>query len=204
MTESMQMPFHWHHSQHVATVAAAWTAMMAVMMAPTVAPWIGAYHRVLASHRPTSVRALGSAQFAAGYLGVWALFGIVAAVAQLAVTAPAEYAGILLVGAGLFQLSPMKRACLAHCRNPLTFLLARWQDGPASGLRLGWVHGLYCVGCCWALMLTALAIGVMNLAWMAVLTVTTFVEQVLPWGGRVRVPVGIALITAGLWWGVAA
>jgi predicted metal-binding membrane protein len=193
------MLHHWHHSQSLPLVAAGWTAMMALMMAPTVAPWVVTYDRVLGAHDALARRVSSAALFALGYLAAWSVFAIGAAFVQLATDAPAQYAGAILVGAGLFQLSPMKQACLSHCRNPLTYLLMRWHGGPSSGLRLGFLHGLYCLGCCWALMLTALAMGVMNVTWMAALALMTFVEQVMPRGARLRVPLGVVLVALGLW-----
>jgi predicted metal-binding membrane protein len=178
----------------------AWTLMMAVMMTPTVGPWIGAYHRFAVAYRGLEPRVWPTAVFAGGYVAVWAGFSALVAMAQTFIHLPAGYGGVLLIVAGVFQLSPLKQACLSHCRNPLSFLLARWQHGPMPAFQLGLLHGAYCVGCCWALMLTAFAVGVMSLWWMAALTLITFVEQVVPWGARVRVPVGIVLIAAGIVW----
>src|SRR5678815_1456869 len=86
-----------------------------------------------------------------------------------------------------FQFAPIRQACLTHCRNPLSYLLSRWHGGPPAAFRLGAVHGAYCLGCCWLLMLTGFAVGLMNLAWMAVLTIVVAVEQTAPggvWLGR--------------------
>ena len=105
----------------------------------------------------------------------------------------------MLVSAGAFQFVPLKGACLAHCRNPLSYFLARWNNGPIGGFRLGVSHGAYCLGCCWLLMLTALAMGVMNLAWMAVLTVVVALEQVAPAGVWVGRAFGVVLIAWGAW-----
>jgi predicted metal-binding membrane protein len=91
-----------------------------------------------------------------------------------------------------------KRTCLTHCRNPLSFLLTRWRTGPPSGYRVGIAHGIYCVGCCWALMATMLAVGITSLIWMASLTIAVIIEQVAPHGDRVRVPMAMVLIAAGI------
>jgi predicted metal-binding membrane protein len=104
----------------------------------------------------------------------------------------------VLIGAGLFQFTLLKRACLTHCRNPLSFLLARWNNGPIGGYRLGLSHGWFCVGCCWALMATTLVVGMSNLWWMLAVTAAVFVEQVVPRGHLLRVPLGVALVGAGL------
>lgn len=173
-----------------------WLAMMTAMMAPVAWPWVRAYARIDA--RPAAVAGFGS-----GYLAAWLGYSVGAALVQLALArAGAAIVGMaggaLLVVAGLYQLASLKRACLTHCRSPLTYFLARWRSGPAGGFRLGIAHGLFCVGCCWALMLTALAVGVMNLWWMAALAAVAFVEQVVPRGDRLRVPLGVALVSAGL------
>ena len=193
-------------------LAAAWTVMMAVMMAPTAAPWVRAFHVFAGGGRAAAgpgARRVASGLFASGYLVAWGAYGAALAGAQLwlqhaglldaTLALPPAWGGALLLGAGLFQAAPLKRACLTHCRNPFTFLLQRWQDGPVGGFRLGLWHGLYCVGCCWALMATALSAGLASLAWMAVLTAAVFVEQVVPRGALARVPIGVALAAAGLW-----
>jgi predicted metal-binding membrane protein len=181
-----------------------WFGMMAAMMTPAVWPWVAAFHRF--GHR---TRAWHTAVFAAGYLAAWLAYSVVAAGAQLGLQragtldpmrglAPVAGAGLLVL-AGLYQFAPLKRACLTHCRNPLSYLLARWHDGPMGGFRMGLGHGLYCVGCCWALMATALAVGVMNLWWMAALAGVAFIEQAVPRGDWLRIPLGVALIGAGLY-----
>src|SRR4030095_1560134 len=103
-------------------------------------------------------RLRGTVSFASGYFAVWSLFGIVLAVTQTAVPVTSWRSGVILAGAGVFQLTPLKQACLTHCRNPFSFLLARWKDGPLSAFHLGISHGTYCLGCCWALMLTSVAV----------------------------------------------
>jgi predicted metal-binding membrane protein len=187
----------WHDASPFGSAAAAWTAMMALMMTPTAAPWLSAYYRVLSTGSRLA-RARSTGEFFLGYLAVWAVFGCAAAALQQMWRAPEEYGGPVLVAAGLYQWSPLKRACLTHCRNPLTRLLTRWQTAAPRPARLGWWHGWYCLGCCWALMATALAIGMMNLAWMSVLAAATFVEQTTSWGERLRAPFGIALVAGGL------
>ena len=193
-----------------------WFGMMAVMMLPVSIPWV----RVLVSlsDRGSRVRSgtrlapapglwthiRSGALFLAGYLSVWMLFSLAAAAVQfwlgerIALAGGSSLAGTVLVGAGLYQLSPVKAACLRHCRNPLTYFLTRWRDGPRGALGMGWGHGLWCLGCCWALMALALVLGVMNLLWMAVLAAAVFIENVAPGGtvaGRVA---GVGLVV----WGV--
>ena len=149
-----------------------WFGMMAAMMLPVSVPWV----RVLISlgdGQPDASRQVPrpwdrvrtGTLFLTGYLSVWLLFSLAAAALQLWLAAlvplgrDTPVAGFLLVGAGLYQLSPVKAACLRHCRSPLTWFLTRWRDGPRGTLGMGWGHGLYCLGCCWALMALALVLG---------------------------------------------
>lgn len=106
---------------------------------------------------------------------------------------------VVLIAAGGFQFTRLKAACLTHCRNPLSFFLARWHDGPTGGLRLGLAHGLYCLGCCGLPMATGFALGVMNMAWMAIVAVVAVVEQVAPAGAFVGRLFGVLLIAIGAW-----
>jgi predicted metal-binding membrane protein len=191
-----------------------WQAMMTAMMAPTVIPWLGAFHRFADRSQTLARRAVATGAFASGYLVVWLAYSVCAAAAQSAlqeigvldpqggmsgqVSAGSHLRGAVLLAAGLFQLAPLKRACLTHCRNPLTYFIATWRGGAVGGFRMGLGHGAYCVGCCWALMATALALGAMNLWWMAALTSAVFVEQVVPRGQAIRVPLAVALVAAGV------
>lgn len=191
-----------------------WSTMTVAMMAPVVAPWLAAYLTLLTppGTRPSAGDAV---PFAAGYFAVWLAYSAAAAGLQLAVqrmglahgeTPAWPLAAGVLVAAGVAQFLPLRQACLRHCRNPLTYLLARWRNGPASGLRLGLTHGAYCLGCCWLLMLTALGMGTMNLAWMALLTVLMVLEQAAPGGARLGRVAGILLVVWGVvlgWLGVA-
>ena len=191
----------------LASLTGMWIGMMAAMMAPTAWPWLVTFQRL---NRPSTgvARAMALSLFAAGYLSAWTVYALAAAGLQLALStagwldqSSASGAGVgaaVLIGAGLFQFTPVKRACLTHCRNPLSFLLARWHNGPIGGYRLGLSHGWFCVGCCWALMATTLVVGMSHLGWMLALTAAVFVEQVVPWGQLARVPLGVSLVAAGL------
>lgn len=148
--------------------------------------------------------------FAAGYLAVWSGFGLVAyglyrllARADLAFLRWDEggrwAAGAAVVAAGVYQLTPLKRICLSHCRSPLHFLLHGWHDGTAGAVRMGAVHGLFCAGCCWGLMLVLFVVGVMSIPWMIVVALVIFVEKVLPYGDRAAAPLAVTLIALGLW-----
>ena len=145
--------------------------------------------------------------FYSGYLSVWLAFSLVAASLQLVLGATGllsaddrlgpRLSGLFLLGAGLYQATPLKSSCLRHCRNPLTFFLARWRDGPVGALRMGIGHGVFCLGCCWALMALALVLGVMNLAWMAALAFVVGVENLAPKGAVVGRVLGLALALWG-------
>jgi predicted metal-binding membrane protein len=185
-----------------------WVVMMAVMMAPAVWPWVRAFEQFSRREEGAASRILSTGAFATGYLAAWSIYAVGAALLQatLLTTRVLDRSHALVPGlgpavlllAGLFQFAPLKRACLVHCRSPLSFFLGRWRNGPTGGLSLGFAHGLYCVGCCWALMATTLSLGVMNLWWMAALTIVVFVEQAAPRGDLIRTPLGAGLIVAGL------
>lgn len=180
--------------------------MTLAMMAPVVAPWVRAYATLVAPS-PAARSWIRALPFVAGYVAVWtgfavAMAGLQAGLARAGAMAGDRLAGggaLVLIAAGLFQFAPLKQACLTHCRNPLSFFLTRWRNGPGSGLRLGLSHGLFCLGCCWALMATALAMGAMSLWWMALLTAVAVVEQWTPIGPRAGRGVGVALVSLGLW-----
>src|SRR2546423_73966 len=108
-------------------------------------------------------------------------------------------AGAALVAAGLYELTPLKEVCLRHCRGPIHFVHAGWRDGSAGALRMGSEHGLYCVGCCSGLMLALFALGVMSLAWMAVIAFLIFVQKVLPLGDRLAPVVSVAFVALATW-----
>jgi predicted metal-binding membrane protein len=167
-----------------------WFVMMTTMMGPTVWPWVSAFNRLGGN----------KSVFFAGYAAAWLLYSLAAAEIQLLLPhqLPNALTASILFVAGAFQFAPIKRACLTHCRNPLTYFLARWRDGHSAGFRMGFGHGLFCVACCWALMATTLEVGVMSLWWMAALAVVTFAEQVSPWGDRVRIAVGVTLLAAAV------
>ncbi len=183
-----------------------WLIMVAAMMVPTVLPLVRLFW-------PVSARAphpgRDRAGFWAGYLVVWTAFGPLALLGDLGVHAmvdawawlaerPELVLGATLVIAGAFQFSPLKNACLTACRNPAAFLWQHYRRGPAGGWYLGLRHGLYCLGCCWALMLVMFATGVASLAWMLALTGVMVVEKTTSFGARWVAPVGIALVAGGL------
>jgi predicted metal-binding membrane protein len=190
-----------------------WGAMMVAMMTPSAAPAILLYARVH-RHAAAQDHARGlapSGVFAAGYLLVWLVFSVGAAVAQWALqeaglvssgmlsSQSRWLSGGLLIAAGLYQLSPLQTVCLTHCRSPAEFLSRQWRPGRLGALGLGVQHGAYCVGCCWALMLLLFVGGVMNLAWIAGLTLVVLAQKLLPGGLWIGRAGGAALIAWGLW-----
>jgi predicted metal-binding membrane protein len=203
------MAAHAHGAADAAvwTLTLMWFAMMSAMMAPTAWPWARAYHRFSATQPGATFRE--TARFASGYLVAWLAYAIGAALLQRGLqvaglmppradaVVPAA-GGLIFVVAGLYQFAPLKRACLTHCRTPLSYFLTRWIDGPAGAFRMGLHHGLFCVGCCWALMATAFAVGVMNPWWMLALGIVALMEQIAPYGHLVRRASGGALLLAGM------
>jgi predicted metal-binding membrane protein len=187
---------------------ATWIAMMVAMMFPTAAPMILTFARVSAGQRERGQVFVPTWVFVSAYLLVWTLFGAAAyglavGIQSLASAAPwlGEHAGriggVLLILAGLYQLSPLKRACLARCRTPLAWVLHAWHDGYGGAFRMGVEHGAYCLGCCWLLFVLLFPLGVMNVAAMAVITVLIFAEKSLPGGARIGQVAGLALIAYG-------
>jgi len=193
----------------VGALVVMWAVMMVAMMTPAAGPMVlmfAAIHRRRAAEgRP----AVPTAIFVLGYLVVWTVYSVVAALAQGALHAAALLspamvatspllAGGLLVAAGVFQWTPLKRACLAACRSPLSFLMTGWREGRGGAFVMGLRHGLYCLGCCWALMALLFVAGVMNLLWVAAIAVTVLVEKVVPRGDLVGRLAGVALVAAGV------
>jgi predicted metal-binding membrane protein len=174
-----------------------WFGMMGAMMAPAVWPWIRAAESF-------GVRGSG-VSFASGYLIAWLGYSVGSALLQTLVPMRGAAVGpragaIIFLIAGLYQFAPLKRACLTHCRTPIGYFLTRWRNGPVGAMRMGLHHGLFCVGCCWALMATAFAVGVMNLWWMAALGAVALGEQIAPHGHILRRSIGAAFLAAAVGW----
>jgi predicted metal-binding membrane protein len=187
----------------LAAFLALWVVMMTAMMFPSVAPMVVVWIRSVSARPTRGARVTGVAEFLCGYLVAWAAFGLLAygvlIVADRLVEAspaPAKWvgAGIFLL-AGVYQLTPLKRACLRHCRSPIgsLFHYASFK-GPARDLRVGMHHGFYCVGCCWGLMVVLVAVGVMNIGVMAALAAVILIEKIWRYGRPFAVAVGITLI----------
>jgi len=188
---------------------AIWVVMMVAMMFPTAAPMILMFTAIHAGKRQRGQSVVPTWIFVGAYLIVWTLFGLLAYI--LAVGAErlvaqsmwlmdnvARLGGVVLVGAGLYQLSPLKQACLAKCRTPLQFILESWHDGYGGAVRMGLAHGAYCLGCCWLLFVILFPLGVMNVAAMAAITLLIFAEKSLPLGPRVGQVAAMALIAYGV------
>ncbi|MGH8019343.1 MAG: DUF2182 domain-containing protein [Opitutaceae bacterium] len=197
-------------SRHLALLFAMWTVMMAGMMLPSAAPALLLYACVIrkspaGDRTPAHVYA-----FAGGYLVVWTVFSFAATVLQRVLaerlllssmmeTSDPVFDGVVLMAAGIYQFTPFKRACLGRCRSPVEFITRFWKPGVGGGFYLGTMNGLYCLGCCWALMLLLFVGGVMNLWWIAALTVFVLLEKVAPFGvqgGRVS---GALVFAFGAW-----
>lgn len=188
-----------------------WAIMMVAMMLPSASPMVLLYGRVVRqAKRKVRVKNASAciAAFALGYLTLWSLFSLFAVALQWALERSGAMsgmmllrepaiAGALLVAAGLYQLTPLKESCLAHCRSPAAFLAALWRPGVAGAWRMGLAHGAYCVACCAALMLLLFVGGVMNLVWIVGLSAFVLAEKLLSQGERLRVPVGVLLMVAG-------
>jgi predicted metal-binding membrane protein len=188
-----------------------WTVMMVAMMLPSAAPMVLLYGRVM-RHAEVKGHDLGSrggtAAFAAGYLAVWSFFSLLAVglqwglerlgamSAMMSLNAAALSGGSLIV-AGLYQLTPLKAACLKHCQDSASFLAARWRKGVGGAWRMGFAHGLYCLGCCAALMLVLFVGGVMNLIWIAGLTLLVAIEKLAPFGTGVAKTMAWVLMVGG-------
>jgi predicted metal-binding membrane protein len=146
--------------------------------------------------------------FAAGYLAVWTAFSFAATVAQLTLARTAVLTNALTVApilgaailgaAGIYQFTPWKSACLRHCQSPVAFFMTRWRDGAAGAFRMGLQHGTSCVGCCWMLMALLFVAGVMNLVWVASITIFVLLEKLIPYPRAVSLTAGCVLITAGV------
>ena len=178
-----------------------WWIMMAAMMLPSAAPTVMLYARVRAQRGPAEIAAPW--MFVLGYLLIWLAFSVIAAAIQKAVAGPAmaivdpHAAGVLLMAVGIYQLTPFKSACLRQCQSPAAFLSRHWRAGTVGALRLGVLHGAYCVGCCWLLMALLFVGGVMNFAWIAAIAVIVGLEKLAPQGEWLGRTVGIGLILWG-------
>jgi predicted metal-binding membrane protein len=207
----MAMPLDraWHAAD-LLVMFAMWVAMMVAMMLPSATPMILLFANVDRKRQHAQTPYLPTALFAASYLVTWAGFALIATTANWALhsrgfmtsmmgSALPLWGGGLLIAAGLYQFTPLKFACLNRCRSPLAFLMSEWRDGALGAFMMGLRHGIYCLGCCWALMALLFVLGIMNLAWIAVLAVFVLLEKLAssgPWLSRVS---GLLLLGWGVW-----
>jgi predicted metal-binding membrane protein len=189
---------------------AMWAVMMIGMMAGPATPMLLLFAGMQRT-RASGPVPMALPLFGLGYLAVWTGFSACAAIAQetlhrAALLSPAMAAssprlgGAILIAAGVYQLTPFKGACLTHCRSPLGFLMSSWRDGARGAFGMGVSHGVYCLGCCWALMCVLFAVGVMNLLWVAALTALVLLEKVGPFGAIAARVAGVIMMAVGVMW----
>jgi predicted metal-binding membrane protein len=208
MDRAMNMPSR--SAVELLLLFAMWWVMMTGMMLPGVAPVILTFATVNNNRRARGESYVPAALFATGYLVAWGGFSLAATLVQWAleraallspmdmVTDSRLLGGLLFLAAGLYQFTPPKLACLRFCRSPIDFVVNHWRDGAGGALHMGMTHGLYCLGCCWMLMLLLFAVGVMNLLWVAGLAMVVLTEKLTagPWIGRTG---GVLLAIYGVW-----
>jgi predicted metal-binding membrane protein len=187
-----------------------WAVMMVGMMLPTASPMILMFARVNRDRPKGNGSLVPTWVFIAGYVVIWSVFSLAATIVQWALlntgwlspmmtSTNVIFGGFLLISAGIYQWTPIKQACLRYCQTPLGFLMTRWRDGADGAFRMGLSHGAYCVGCCWVLMALLFVGGVMNLVWMAALTILVLLEKIAPLGPWPPRIIGLALFAWGGW-----
>jgi predicted metal-binding membrane protein len=210
---SLHSSVHHHHpgagsSSALLLFVGSWTVMTIAMMLPTSVPIVATFHAIAREQRD---RPLLVALVMLGYLAVWVAAGLLfygggelmqwaAASAAWWQAHPQVWGGMIVVGAGLYQFTPLKYRCLEKCRSPLAFVLGYWrgEHNRRNAFRLGAHHGLFCVGCCWALMLLMFVVGVGNIAWMLILGAVMAIEKNVSWGRRLSAPLGVLLVAGGV------
>lgn len=192
-----------------------WAVMMVAMMVPSAAPMVLMFATVNRRRRQQQGPFVPTGVFVLGYVVVWSGFSALAASAQwglhsaallypMMVSTSPILGGALLLSAGIFQLTPLKHACLAHCRSPMGFLMTDWREGTRGTFIMGLRHGGYCVGCCWVLMSLLFVAGVMNLLWVAFIAAFVLAEKVAPAGPWVSRSTGLLLMAWGAWMAAGA
>jgi predicted metal-binding membrane protein len=192
---------------HAVLLFVMWWAMMMAMMLPSAAPAILSYASIA---RKLSGGTTSLTVFALGYGAVWTVFSCAAVALQIATTdlvpltgmmamTSKALGGILLIGAGLYQFTPLKKSCLRHCQSPFFYIARHWRNGTGGAFRMGVQHGLYCLGCCWVLMLLLFYGGVMELSWIVGLALYVAAEKLIPAKYRFDLIAGIILMAWGLW-----
>lgn len=203
-----------HHGGGIMLVALMWGAMTLAMMLPSAAPMIFTYAEIADTAARKGERVVSPFVLAGGYMIVWFGFAGTATIIQLDLarlmllnagmaSASELFSGAIFIGAGIYQFSALKHACLKQCQQPFPFFLANWATTPGGVFRLGVKQGLYCVGCCWAMMLVMFSVGVMNVIWMAALGILMTFEKIGT-GRKLTYAVGLVSIAVGIWFVVSA
>jgi predicted metal-binding membrane protein len=187
-----------------------WVVMQIAMMTPSAAPMVLTYTAITRRQQSEVQPIWGTALFYAGYLLIWTLFSVVATLLQgglhaatllspmMETTSPI-LGGAILLAAGIYQFTPLKSACLSHCRSPLGYFMTEWREGTWGAMVMGVRHGAFCVGCCWLLMALLFVAGVMNLFWLGVITAYVLAEKVAPGGHKLSWAIGALMIAWGSW-----
>jgi predicted metal-binding membrane protein len=195
---------------YVAVLLPMWAVMMAAMMLPSAAPMILLFGTIARRRRDARDTSADAGVFGVGYVAVWAAFSLVAVLLQFGLdqgallspmlkTTSRALAGAVLIGAGVYQWTPLKQACLRRCRSPLEFLMTEWREGRMGAFIMGLRHGAFCLGCCWVLMLLLFVGGIMNVGWIAGLALFVLIEKLAPAGHWIGRGAGVVLAL----WGVA-
>lgn len=199
-----------HHPTNLILIFLMWSVMMVAMMIPSAAPTILMFDTIIRKKSEHTALVSPTLLFVSGYLATWMVYSGMAAVLQLwlqnaalittsTVKSVPVISGCLLIIAGLFQFSHLKYACLKHCQSPMGFFMLHWKDGPRGAFLMGLRSGLYCVGCCWALMVLMFVAGAMNIIWMVLLAIYILAEKMIPGGRRFSRISGMIMIGWGLW-----
>ncbi|MDW5375382.1 DUF2182 domain-containing protein [Halomonas sp. HP20-15] len=205
--EMAMAPVAWTPA-HALTLLAMWAIMMVAMMLPGAAPLLLLFVAIGRARHSSAWRMAASGMFSLGYIAIWTAFSLAAVVLQFALeraallspmmqTTSTALAGAVLIAAGIYQWTPLKHACLRHCRSPLDFVLTHWREGLRGAFAMGFRHGIYCLGCCWVLMLLLFVGGVMNLLWIAGLALLVLMEKLAPAGHWLGWTTGAALVVWG-------
>ena len=205
---TMPMPVRWTVTTFTLTFVM-WCVMMIGMMVPSAAPMILTFAALNRNKRTRGQSIVPVPVFTLGYLIAWGVFSIAATVLQwgldrsgllspMMASTNALLGGALLIISGLYQFTPLKQACLRGCRSPFAFVMNHWRDGWTGALRMGWAHGVYCLGCCAVMMALLFVAGVMNLLWVAALAAFVFAEKLLPGGVWIGRTGGAAMLAAGV------
>jgi predicted metal-binding membrane protein len=208
------MPAIWS-AGYAALMLSMWFVMMVAMMLPSATPMLPIFARVSRREREAERPWVSTGVFASGYLAAWLFFSATAVAMQweleksgllsaMMVTTTPSLGATILIAAGLWQITPIKHACLRHCRSPVGFLAAHWRVGRGGAFRMGLIHGAYCLGCCWLLMALLFFGGVMNLWWIGGLAACVLLEKTAPLGHWLTYPVGVALVVGGVFLVVGA